>query len=659
MKKTIFIVAAVLISGPLLCQQTNDSTATTHVTFTDLDPAIVTAYKSDQRQLMTGKVVNVVPNAEIERSKGRTLSEVLNTIPGVSINGANNNLGTNQTVNIRGASAGNALILIDGIPVNDPSVITNYYDLNLIPISQVERIEILKGGQSTLYGSDAVAGVINIITKKATKLKQLALNGGFSGGSYGTFRNYVGINGTNKAITYNLQYSDVFSNGFSSAYDSTGKKNFDKDGYRQNSLFANLQWKMGKNLVGKINGIFSKYHTDLDESAFTDDKDYTSTSTNWQAGAGLVYKLANGNINLNYLYNDVKRTYTDDSADRSNAFGYYSNSKYTGITHFAELYGTFKWKYVELLSGIDFRQNKTNQDYFSLGIFGPFSTSLGDTLAHMWQLSPYASVILTNEKGASIEGGIRWNHHSEYGDNFTYTFNPCYLINNRVKLFANLYSSFKAPTLYQLFDPFSGNKDLKPEKSVTFEPGIQLFANAEFSTRLVYFYRKAKDVIQYQLVDPTFFVYQYRNVSQQKSHGIEWEASYKTHQWQVDANYAFVAGKTIAGYDETGSPLGKDTTYNNLYRIPKHVVNISVGRYFDKLFIRTQLKTVSKRLEPVYAAAPKTLNSYYTIDLYGEYSLKKIKFFVDLRNITNQRYFDILGYNSKRFNFMAGLNFNM
>src|SRR5215831_405338 len=136
MKKKIFIVAAVLFSSRLLGQQAPqpfDDTASR-----ELSAVVVTATKFPLKQSETGKVMTVINRAQLEKSVGRTLGEVLNTTAGTTIIGANNNLGTNPTVSIRGASAGNVLILIDGIPVNDPSVITNYYDLNLIPIDQVE-----------------------------------------------------------------------------------------------------------------------------------------------------------------------------------------------------------------------------------------------------------------------------------------------------------------------------------------------------------------------------------------------------------------------------------------------------------------------------------------------------------------------------------------
>lgn len=163
MKKHFFVLAAVIISNQLIAQDTARL---------QLDEVVVTANKYEQKQSTTGKVLNIISRQQLERSGGKTLCEVLNTLPGLTMIGANNVLGTNQNISIRGASAGNVLLLIDGIPVNDPSAITNYYDLNFINIDQVERIEVLKGGQSTLYGSDAVAGAINVILKKQIKKLQ-------------------------------------------------------------------------------------------------------------------------------------------------------------------------------------------------------------------------------------------------------------------------------------------------------------------------------------------------------------------------------------------------------------------------------------------------------------------------------------------------------
>jgi vitamin B12 transporter len=319
-----------------------------------------------------------------------------------------------------------------------------------------------------------------------------------------------------------------------------------------------------------------------------------------------------------------------------------------------------------LLTGIDFRYNNTDQFFrYQTPPFPPFTTvpTVYETSVHgksMNQVSPYASLIFKNDEGFTAELGGRWNRHSKYGSNFSFTINPALLV-GKVKVFANLYSAYKVPTLYQLFDPFGGNENLKPEKGMIVEAGVQFIPAKEFQARLVGFYRNTKDAILYINNDPPLFGMQYRNVGRQKNYGIELEANYTAGKWTISSNYAFTDGKTTAGYDGTGRPLGKDTTYYNLYRIPKHALNFIVGCHAAKnLFISTSLRMVSKREEFIYGGMPETQKGYATIDLYGDYHFsKKLQVFADLKNLTNKQYFDIPGYNSKRFNFMVGARFNL
>ena len=645
MKKRFFVVAAIIFSSQLHAQQ--DSIAT------PLDEVVLTANKYPRKQSETGKVITIITRQQLEKSAGRTLNELLNSVAGTTIIGANNNLGTNQTASLRGASAGNALILVDGIPVNDPSVISNYFDLNFINIDQVERIEILKGGQSTLYGSDAVSGVINIITKKTVPAKW-TVNGGFTVGSYQTMKENLGVAGKLGKSTISVDYTHVGSDGFSAAYDSSKTGAFDNDGYEQHVVNGRVNLPLAKKLSTSLFGSYSVYDADLDWSAFTDDRDYSVNNKNIQSGLGLNYKLKNGNVYFNYNFNRAERDYADDSVHKSNPFAYYSRSSYVGRTHFAEIYGNWQWEEYELLAGVDYRENNTEQSYFSTGMFGPYESP--DLKASMKQVSPYASLIIKLE-ALQVEAGARWNNHSEYGNNVTFTFNPSLLVAQNTRLFVNLYSAFKAPTLYQLFDPMAGNPDLTREQSLVAEAGVS-FNKRPFSGRVTGFYRKTEDVILYTY-DPATFNSKYINASEQVNYGTELEVSYTSAQVSVHANYTFTDGETTAGFDGTGSPLAKDTTYFNLYRIPKHAVNLNLGFQFTRnIYAAARLHAVSEREEFVYGSFPAKLDGYNTIDLYGEYKFEKhIRVFIDLKNITDREYFDILGYTSRKFNFTTGVQF--
>jgi vitamin B12 transporter len=159
-----------------------------------LQDVVVTANKFPNKTSLTGKVVIVITQQDLARAGSRDLSQVLTEQGGVYLNGAFSNPGKDKSVYLRGAKVDHTLITIDGVPVYDASGIGSNFDIRLIPIESVERIEILKGSQSTLYGSDAIAGVINIITKKGGA-KPVSVSGLMSDGSYNTQRLQAGING--------------------------------------------------------------------------------------------------------------------------------------------------------------------------------------------------------------------------------------------------------------------------------------------------------------------------------------------------------------------------------------------------------------------------------------------------------------------------------
>ncbi len=642
MKKKILFVAACITGSTLFAQ---DSTKT-------LNEVVIAVTKFPQKQNETGKVITVITKEQLQKSAGKTLSEVLNQQVGITINGANNNLGTNQTLYMRGAHAANTLILVDGVPVYDASGETNQFDISNFSLYNIERIEILKGAQSTLYGSDAVAGVINLITKKGGD-KPINLNVILSAGSYNTYKGSFAFSGTKNDQTYFLSYSDINSKGFSSAYDSTGKNNFDKDGFKQNVLQGSYGCKFSKKLETGIYGKYSTNKADIDAGAFADDKDYTYKYKNLQTGVFINYNYEKGSIKFNYNYNQYQRNYLDDSLSVG-GFSKYQRGNYLGKSHFAEVYANFKPSTnIELLAGIDYRRNATTQNYLSISSFGPFqSLPLSEDSIKTNQVSTYASMNLKFKNGFNTELGGRWNYHNIFGNNFTYSFNPSYFIKNKFKIFANISSAYRVPSLYQLYSEF-GNKKLHPETTTGIEGGMQLLSK-NFTARVVLFYRNSKDVFAFY-TDPVTYVSYYINEDKQKDNGAEADVSWHSDKISASANYTYVHGKIYT------KDFSKDTAYNNLYRRPAHTFNITVSyQTSENLFISTHFKTVNKFYEGQYAAAPYQINGYYTLDIYGEYKLdKKCKLFIDFQNITNQKYFDLRGFNSKRFNFNAGVNLNL
>lgn len=652
MKKLCIIAAGFLCS--LVSSAQSDSTTST------LEEVVVTANRFPQKQQQTGKVLTIISRELLEKSSGKNVGEILNQYAGLTVIGSNNNPGTNLDIYTRGSGLGNTLILVDGTPIYDVSSISSAFDLNFFTPEMIERIEILKGGQSTAYGSDAVAGVINIITKKTFK-KPFQFNSSLAAGSFGSYKLGAGISGSKKDLGYSLQYQYLSTDGLSSALDSTGKAGFDKDGLQQHNLSGGLNGKFNGRLSWKLMGQMNQYKADLDANAFNDDKDNTVDNKNYLAGAGLSYQWGAAEVHGNYNFNSTTRNYLDDSLSVG-SFSKFSRSNYSGLSHFAELYATVKandrWTF---LLGGDARLQRTDQYFLSISSYGPYENTLSEDSANIKMYSGYASAFFNSGKGLFFEAGGRINSHSLYGTNLTYTLNPSFVYRNW-KFFANLSSAFKAPTLYQLYDAQSGNPALKPERSLSFETGLQFNALEQaWQSRAVYFSRKLRDGIDYSFVD-----FRYFNNNRATDQGLEVETMYRKGKWNVSFNYTFLTGEVNTvkyRYDPSSFsyiPDG-DTTYNYQFRRPAHSLNISAGYQLNpKLFLSLHGRYAGERKEPRFMETPLGIDPYFVMDLYGEYRINtRCKLFLDLKNLLNADYIDINGFTTRPLNFMGGLSLTL
>ena len=617
-KKLTLLSTALLVATALLAQQDTS----TH----PLDEVVVTANKIAQKQSTTGKVVTVISKEQIEKSGGKTVSQLLNEQAGIVITGALQPLGSPLTLNMNGALSGHTLVLIDGIPVSDPSDVNNNFDLTSIPLNGVERIEILKGAQSTLYGSDAVAGVINIITQKRNSAKPLNVNATVAQGNQNTFRGNVQVYGTQKKVSYNAGYAKLSTDGFATGYDSTGKGNFRKDGYTGDNANASILFQPSKEWDIKAFTKYSQYKAGF-AGAFSNADNYT-TNYNFLTGTGFQFKKELITLTGNYQYNTVAR----------NLLTKYGLDAYKSYSDFGEVYANIKLgKGFSLLSGVDYRYGHMNQ---------PYAT---DTSIH--QTSFYSS-LLYNSNHFNVEFGGRYNSNSRYGNNNTFTLNPSYTINDHFRVFGSIASGFKAPTLYQLYAGFgSGNINLQPEKSINYEVGFQEQYTG-FSDRLVLFYRDLTDAIDYNNN-----TYQYFNYASQTVRGIQYEVNIKpTQQLTLTGNYTFIS----ASQNTESRVTNADTSYNYSLRIPKHTANITIGyQVTPSLSVSVSGKYVSKRYDAVYGLPDVTLDSYTLFGASAQYIINKhIKLFADGQNITNKKFFDIYGFNSIPALFNGGITLN-
>jgi vitamin B12 transporter len=612
---------------------------------------VETATKFVVKQSQTGKVVTVITKEQIEKSTGKTVAQILNEQAGITINGAYNAPGSVQTIFVRGASSGRTLILMDGIPVSDPSMINNEFDLNLFSINDVERIEVCKGAQSTLYGSDAVAGVVNIITVKKDLNKPFNIKATTGFGNKNTSRNNVQLYGKAGKFTYITRFAKLKTDGFSSAKDEKAIDHFDNDGYDGNVISAALQYQVIPSLLVKTFIMHSQYKADVDAGVFADDKDYGINNSNLSSGLGANFKKGILSITANYQYGQLKRKYLNDSLDAP-GFTTFESNNYAGRTQYAELFGNITVaKWLTVLAGTDYRWSNMNQQYLSISAFGPYASSFPDTALH--QTSFYSSLLFNAlDKKLNIEIGGRTNKHSRYGTNSTFTFNPSYNIDKNWRVFGSMASGFKAPSIFQLLDKFSGNEELEAEKSTNYEFGLQQ-THEKISSRVVYFHRDIKNGIDYDYVN-----FKYYNFVKQIVDGVELELTAQpVKNLSVSANYTLIAGD-----EQTQSRKStNDTTYSYLLRRPKNNFNATIGYQFCKdVFVSVTGKSVSSRYDVGgYQKDDVLLNSYFIMSAYGEYKYSaNVKFFANLQNFTNKKFTDLRGYNAMPFLINGGVTFN-
>ncbi|MFY7900875.1 MAG: TonB-dependent receptor plug domain-containing protein [Chitinophagaceae bacterium] len=652
MSKKLTLLSALLIysSSNIFAQQQDTLQGK------NLDQVIVTANKIEQKQSQTGKVVTVITKEQIEKSGGKTVAQLLNEQVGITINGALNNLGTNQSLFVRGAASGKALILLDGIPVNDPSQINGDFDLNLFSINDIERIEVCKGAQSTLYGSDAIAGVVNIISIKANTNKPFNVKAGIGAGNRNTSKQNLQLFGKVGKWMYTTRFSKLKSDGFSAAFDSSkAGRNFDNDSYDGLATNGSIQYAANKFVTLKAFTQYSEYKAGIDAGAFNDKRNSTNFSKSHISGLGLHVKKDKFSIVANYQYTKSNRI-LDDNATIPNTTSF-SLTKFNSIAQFGEIYGNIKLgKYVTVLMGSDYRYASFFSSFNSLSQFGPFSSRFNDT--SMNQFAMYSSVSF-NHHGFNVELGGRYNKHSKYGNNYTYSFNPSYSINNNLRVFASVATAFKAPSLYQLFagPGIGGNTNLKPEKSVNYEVGTQYKKNG-YSNRLVFFYRDVTDGIDYSNVTTNGYPTGYFNFASQYARGLEYEMNWNiTKKLSMTANYTWISGE-----ENTQNRITfKDTSYTYLLRRPKHNVNVTANYQFTKaLFVSINAKYVSSRQDiGGYRRPDVTLDDYFIVGAYADYTLNEhVKFYADVQNITNRRFHDLRGFNSIPLMFNTGLTIN-
>jgi len=594
--------------------------------------------------------VTIITKQELEQTKKATIIEVLQEVLGISIL-QSGPVGSSASVMLRGANSEHTLVMIDGVEVNDPITPARTYDFSHLRVEGIERVEILRGPQSTLYGSDAMAGVINIITKKGQGKPRFHLSS--LGGSYGTFSGTAGLTGNIKRLHYSFWASSLTSQGFSAA-NAALEGNTEADGYKNLSLSARAGYKASDNIDLDFSARFIDTKSDIDNygSAFGDDPNNIQTYDSLYLKGhirGLFLKNRwEQKLALSYVNSDRE---TDNPTDEQHPFDADRSLYKSSLIKLDWQNNLFLHKSNTLTFGAEYQQEQGESTYHSESIWGPSTSFFPLKKAHNTGIYIQDQMRLAGV--FFMTAGMRLDTHSQSGRSTTYRIAPAFFIQpTNTKLKATFGTGFKSPSLYQLYAPGNiwgpiGNENLKPEEATSWDLGIeQDLWNGKVRLGGTYFSNCFENLMEYD------YTQGYINIAKASSKGVELFLEFAPAE-----NLAFSVSYSniVAKNQNTGE---------SLLRRPKDkfTANLNV-RFLAKARLRLSLTHIGARDDQEWIDWISTrvqmdpfslLNCTISWDI-----LPNIQLYIRMENILDQQYELIKGYGTPGLSAYGGFKIQL
>ncbi|MCB0742664.1 MAG: TonB-dependent receptor [Ignavibacteriae bacterium] len=596
---------------------------------TELNEVIVSANKYETTLFNTASSVSVITSNDIQQNQNNTVVDVLNNVPGISVvqQGATGKL---SSVFMRGANSNFVLVLVDDVEMNDPASSNNGFDFSSLEVSDIERIEIVRGPQSTLYGSEAAAGVINILTKTGNGSPSFNIKG--EGGSNNFYNGNISASGKTNSLNYYANLSRIQTDAVS----SIKGKDFENDGFANNSGFLKLGYEFDKLTDLNFSYKYVDTKTDLDQSSFNgDDPNFTSDfeSHLFNAKFNTTFFEAKWESSLRASYYKSLTTALDKvDAARPNTS---SNSLYDGRKTSINWQNNLKIIKNNIITiGFDSKTDQANSVYNSISEFGPFDSEFPKE--SITTSGVYIQDIITLQNFSSTIG-YRFDNNEKFGSVSTFRIAPMYFISSTSTKVKGTYGTgFKAPSLFNLFAPFYGNINLKPEKSSGWDLGFEQFLiNNKVSVGVTYFNIEFKDMLGY---DENFRTI---NINKAQSSGIETTLQiYDIEGLNINAHYTYNSTNDIS------SPELED---EQLIRRPKNQFAINMNYKFNNsLNLGLSVNHSGERFDNDFSTFPSTrvsLKAYTLVDFTGSYQLTNyLRLFARVENLLNTEYENILYY---------------
>ncbi|MFC2140409.1 TonB-dependent receptor plug domain-containing protein [Candidatus Auribacterota bacterium] len=601
---------------------------------------IVTATKTPTALREIASSLTLITQADIKESKPQTVSELLKTVTSLDMV-ESGGLGKTGSAFIRGANSEHTLVLINGITLNNPIAAGRHFDFANLTIDGIERIEIIRGPQSTLYGSDALGGVINIITKKGIEGFQAL--GSIEISSYHTFKENLSLSGGREKGNYFFTLSRIDSDGFSSASESLG--NSESDSYHNSTFIGNINSSLSKNLKLKLFLRFVDFESDIDNGggAGQDDPNHILDGTSYQIKSAVDVSILDNRWQQNFSVSYAKNNRNDNNPTDDDHPLDLARSSFEGKSLQFDWQHTVTPNQYNIISGgLNYEEERGSSSYYSESIWGPFSSDFDEKKGETTGIYLQDQIKIANSFYPTI--GIRYDQHNKFGNKTTYKIAPAYILEKTNTKFKGSYGTgFKSPSLFQLYSSY-GDENLDPEKSKGYDIGIeQLLFEEKLSLELVYFYNDFDDLIDYD-----FAASKYLNVKQAETKGIEFNLNLALlKNLNLKANYTYLKSKD------------KDNNHE-LIRRAKHKGNMAL--FFacsEKLNLNFYIKYVGTRKDKDFSTFPVMIvsrDSYTLVDVIASYQLNDhFQIFGKVTNLSDKNYEQVLGFETAGRAFYFGI----
>ncbi len=582
------------------------------------EETVITPTRTKQALKNVGSSVSVITQKDIENSKAPLLLDVLRQAPGLEV-ARTQGIGGTTSLFIRGASSAQTLVFVDGVQMNSPT--TGAFDFANLTTDNIERVEILRGPQSTLYGSEAIGGVISIITKRGAGDTTVTL--GTEYGTHDTLRENIGVSGGKEKFDYSVGASYLKTHGISSAGSGS-----EADGYENFTGSSRLGWNFLDN--GRVDTTIRSTHSDFEYDAFkygigpVDDPDRRQTTDE------------------NLFSTKVNKTFFDMWTP--SFLVSINDTEQKGFDP-TEEWGEFRisTRVLKLEHQSDF----TLFDIDTVTLGYEYEVAEGENVGQFdktfWNNSLFFQNQIALFESLHWTAGLRYDDYSTFGNNLTYRTTISYNIEEiDTRLHGSWGKGFRAPSLNELFFPFYGNPNLRPEESKGWDFGVEKeILKNKLILDVTYFENDFTNLISAAIQRDGSFLAE--NVARAETEGIETALTYKPL-----TRLSLVGTYT---YTET---LDRDRD-QQLPRRPENRATLGINTQpLDKLNVNMTGIMARDRVD----SNGEEMDNYWTANMVTRYDItKSMTTYVRFENLFDYGYEEVTGFGSLGFTVYGGLEF--